>query len=146
MNLSGFLKSLFTGSHGPVVVQPTPKIEPPRHRPLILPESGDVILPGGVEVIGCVKQPRGHRLHLSTPRGTLYLDAELPAAWWTGENKAKFQRQYAAQLYAERHLRGTSDGLRFPESQDRSGEAPIMEGVKVSDENKPPEFFKGLDH
>lgn len=117
MNRRGFLEAILAAGVAPAfvgasILMPVKALAAPEHKAIILPNT-EVFSPGSVSVLGCVKQPLGHRLRLATPNGNMYLDAVLPAAWWVGDapSRAKFQLEHAARLYAERAYRAPREKL-----------------------------------
>lgn len=99
-----FMQTLLAASMGPAIIGSgiLMPIAAPTLKPIILPDSKDLILPGDVQIIATHKTASGHRLGLKTDQRIVYVDAVLPAIWWTD---IRSRQAYAAKLYSERTYR-----------------------------------------
>lgn len=107
MNRRGFLQVILNAGVAPAfvgaqVLMPVQAIAAPAVKPIILPDSKELILPGDVQIIATHKTGTGHRLGLKTQHRVVYVDAVLPATWWTDVHS---RQAYASKLYSERVYR-----------------------------------------
>lgn len=111
MNRREFLGAILKAGIAPAIIgsgiiMPIRSIAAPEQKAIILPGT-NVLHPGDIQDWFAAKTSNGHRVRIKTANQQIYVDAVLPANWWTGSTTERLaaQRQYVQKLYSERQYR-----------------------------------------